>query len=228
MGLDNTNYVNSTGLPNDQLYTSAEDVAVLSRNLIKNFPNRYKLYSKKEYIFNDIKQFSRNKLLYVDDSVDGIKTGFTKKAGYCLVSSAKRSNRRLISVVMGAKSPEQRTAVSKSLLEYGFRFYETHKIFEKNDVVFNARIFDGEDQEIKLGVLEKQYISVPRRSLKKIKKIYIIDKSLTAPVSKGENVGYVAIKLNNEVVTKINLYALEDIKLGSLYRRTLDSILKNF
>ena len=228
MGLENTNYVNSTGLPNDQLYTSAEDVAVLSRNLIKNFPNRYKLYSKKEYIFNDIKQYSRNKLLYVDDSVDGIKTGFTKKAGYCLVSSAKRANRRLISVVMGAKSPDQRTVVSKSLLEYGFRFYETHKIFEKNDVVFNARIFDGEDQEIKLGVLEKQYISVPRRSLKKIKKTYIIDKNLTAPVSKGENVGYVAIKLNNEVVTKINLYALEDIKLGSLYRRTLDSILKNF
>ena len=228
MGLKNTNYVNSTGLPNDQLYTSAEDVAILSKNLIKNFPKRYKLYSKKEYIFNEIKQFSRNKLLYVDDSVDGIKTGFTKKAGYCLVSSAKRANRRLISVVMGAKSPDQRTAISKSLLEYGFRFYETHKIFEKNDVIFNARIFDGEEQEIKLGVLEKQYISVPRRSIKNIKKTYVIDKNLTAPVSKGENVGYVAIKLNDEVVTKINLYALEDIQLGSLYRRTLDSILKNF
>ena len=228
LGLKNTNYVNSTGLPNDQLYTTAEDVAVLSRSLIKNFPNRYKLYSKKEYIFNEIKQFSRNKLLYVDDSVDGIKTGFTRKAGYCLVSSAKRANRRLISVVMGAKSPDQRTAISKSLLEYGFRFYETHKIFEKDDVVFNARIFDGEEQEIKLGVFEKQYISIPRRSIKKIKKTYVIDKNLTAPVSKGENVGYVAIKLNNEVVTKINLYALEDIQLGSLYRRTLDSILKNF
>ena len=228
MGLRNTNYVNSTGLPNDQLFTSAEDVAILSRNLIKNFPNRYKLYSKKEYIFNDIKQFSRNKLLYVDDSVDGIKTGFTKKAGYCLVSSAKRANRRLISVVMGAKSPDQRTAVSKSLLEYGFRFYETHKIYEKNDIVFNARIFDGEEQEIKLGVLEKQYISVPRRSIKKIKKTFIIDKNLTAPVSKGENVGYVTIRLNDEVITKINLYALEEIQLGSLYRRTLDSILKNF
>ena len=228
MGLKNTNYANSTGLPHDQLYTSAEDVAVLSRNLIKNFPDRYKLYSKKEYVFNEIKQFSRNKLLYVDDSVDGIKTGFTKKAGYCLVSSAKRANRRLISVVMGAKSPDQRTAISKSLLEYGFRFYETHKIFEKDDVVFNARIFDGEEQEIKLGVLEKQYISVPRRSIKKIKKTYVIDKNLTAPVSKGENVGYVAIKLDNEVITKINLYALEDIQLGSLYRRTLDSILKNF
>jgi len=228
LGLKNTNYVNSTGLPNDQLYTTAEDVAVLSRSLIQNFPNRYKLYSKKEYIFNEIKQFSRNKLLYVDDSVDGIKTGFTRKAGYCLVSSAKRANRRLISVVMGAKSPDQRTAISKSLLEYGFRFYETHKIFEKDDVVFNARIFDGEEQEIKLGVFEKQYISIPRRSIKKIKKTYVIDKNLTAPVSKGENVGYVAIKLNNEVVTKINLYALEDIQLGSLYRRTLDSILKNF
>ena len=228
LGLKNTNYVNSTGLPNDQLYTTAEDVAVLSRSLIKNFPNRYKLYSKKEYIFNEIKQFSRNKLLYVDNSVDGIKTGFTRKAGYCLVSSAKRANRRLISVVMGAKSPDQRTAISKSLLEYGFRFYETHKIFEKDDVVFNARIFDGEEQEIKLGVFEKQYISIPRRSIKKIKKTYVIDKNLTAPVSKGENVGYVAIKLNNEVVTKINLYALEDIQLGSLYRRTLDSILKNF
>ena len=228
MGLKNTNYVNSTGLPNDQLYTSAEDVAILSKNLIKNFPNRYKLYSKKEYIFNEIKQFSRNKLLYVDDSVDGIKTGFTKKAGYCLVSSAKRANRRLISVVMGANSPDQRTAISKSLLEYGFRFYETHKIFEKDDVIFNARIFDGEEQEIKLGVLEKQYISLPRRSIKKVKKTYVIDKNLTAPVSKGENVGYVAIKLNDEVVTKINLYAMEDIQLGSLYRRTLDSILKNF
>ena len=228
LGLKNTNYVNSTGLPNDQLYTTAEDVAVLSRSLIQNFPNRYKLYSKKEYIFNEIKQFSRNKLLYVDDSVDGIKTGFTRKAGYCLVSSAKRANRRLISVVMGAKSPDQRTAISKSLLEYGFRFYETHKIFDKEDVVFNARIFDGEEQEIKLGVFEKQYISIPRRSIKKIKKTYVIDKNLTAPVSKGENVGYVAIKLNNEVVTKINLYALEDIQLGSLYRRTLDSILKNF
>ena len=228
MGLKNTNYVNSTGLPNDQLYTSAEDVAVLSRNLIKNFPNRYKLYSKKEYVFNEIKQFSRNKLLYVDDSVDGIKTGFTRKAGYCLVSSAKRANRRLISVVMGAKSPDERTAISKSLLEYGFRFYETHKIFDKNDVIFNARIFDGDEQEIKLGVLEKQYISVPRRSMKKIKKTYIIDKNLTAPVSKGENVGYVAIKLNDNVVTTINLYAMEDIQLGSLYRRTLDSILKNF
>ena len=228
MGLKNTNYVNSTGLPNDKLYTSAEDIAVLSRNLIRDFPKMYKLYSRKEYVFNDIKQYSRNKLLYVDDSVDGIKTGFTKKAGYCLVSSAKRGNRRLISVVMGAKSPDQRTTVSKSLLEYGFRFYETHKIYEIGDVVTKARIFDGEKREIELGVSESAYISIPRRSIKKIKNRFVVDENLTAPVQKGENVGYISVELADKVITKINLYTREDVKLGSAYRRTLDSILKNF
>jgi len=228
MGLKNTNYVNSTGLPNDKLFTSAEDIAVLSRNLIRDFPKMYKLYSRKEYVFNDIKQYSRNKLLYVDDSVDGIKTGFTKKAGYCLVSSAKRGNRRLISVVMGAKSPDQRTTVSKSLLEYGFRFYETHKIYEIGDVVTKARIFDGEKREIELGVSESAYISIPRRSIKKIKNRFVVDENLTAPVQKGENVGYISVELADKVITKINLYTREDVKLGSAYRRTLDSILKNF
>tara|TARA_B100001057_G_scaffold224669_1_gene224952 strand:+ start:17137 stop:18261 length:1125 start_codon:yes stop_codon:yes gene_type:complete len=228
MGLKNTNYVNSTGLPNDKLYTSAEDIAVLSRNLIRNFPKMYKLYSRTEYVFNDIKQYSRNKLLYVDDSVDGIKTGFTKKAGYCLVSSAKRGNRRLIAVVMGAKSTDQRTTVSKSLLEYGFRFYETHKIYEIEDTVTKARIFDGEKREIELGVSESAYISIPRRSIKKIKSRFVVDENLTAPIQKGENVGYISVELADKVITKINLYTREDVKLGSAYRRTLDSILKNF
>ena len=228
MGLKNTNYVNATGLPNDKLYTSAEDIAVLSRNLIRDFPKMYKLYSRTEYVFNDIKQYSRNKLLYVDDSVDGIKTGFTKKAGYCLVSSAKRGNRRLIAVVMGAKSPDQRTTVSKSLLEYGFRFYETHKIYEIEDIVTKARIFDGEKREIELGVSESAYISIPRRSIKKIKSRFVVDENLTAPIQKGENVGYISVELADKVITKINLYTREDVKLGSAYRRTLDSILKNF
>ncbi len=228
MGLKNTNYVNSTGLPNDDLYTSAKDIAILSRNLIRDFPKMYKLYSRKEYVFNDIKQYSRNKLLYVDDSVDGIKTGFTKKAGYCLVSSAKRGTRRLISVVMGAKSPEQRTNASKSLLEYGFRFYETHKIYSTQDTVLSARIFNGEKKEIELSVAEPAYISIPRRSLSKVKNKFIVDKNLSAPVKKGENVGYISVELGGKIITRINLYAKEDIELGSAYRRTLDSILKNF
>ena len=132
LSMTNTSYANSTGLPDDNLFTSARDISTLARSLIKSFPDEYKLYSKKEYVYNEIKQYSRNKLLYIDDSVDGMKTGFTKKAGYCLVSSAFRGNKRLISVVLGAKSPDQRTNVSKALLEYGFRFYETHKIFKKN------------------------------------------------------------------------------------------------
>ena len=228
LGLKNTNYTNSTGLPDDQLFTSARDMAVLSRALIKNFPNQYKMYKNKEFIFNDIKQYSRNKLLYLDDRVDGIKTGFTKKAGYCLVSSSKRGKRRLISVVMGAKSPDQRTDISKSLLEYGFRFYETHKIFSPDDKIHTARVYNGEKKELSLVVKETEFISIPRRSLERVKKNFVIDKGLTAPVKAGENVGFVAIKLDDEVVTRINLYASESIGIGNVYRRSVDSVLKNF
>ena len=129
---------------------------------------------------------------------------------------------------MGAKSPDQRTTVSKSLLEYGFRFYETHKIYEIEDIVTKARIFDGEKREIELGVSESAYISIPRRSIKKIKSRFVVDENLTAPIQKGENVGYISVELADKVITKINLYTREDVKLGSAYRRTLDSILKNF
>ena len=228
LGLKNTNYTNSTGLPDDQLFTSARDMAVLSRALIKNFPNQYKMYKNKEFIFNDIKQYSRNKLLYLDDRVDGIKTGFTKKAGYCLVTSSKRGKRRLISVVMGAKSPDQRTDISKSLLEYGFRFYETHKIFSPDDKIHTARVYNGEKKELSLVVKETEFISIPRRSLERIKKNFVIDKGLTAPVKAGENVGFVAIKLDDKIVTRINLYASESIGIGNVYRRSVDSVLKNF
>ena len=228
LGLKNTNYTNSTGLPDDQLFTSARDMAVLSRALIKNFPNQYKMYKNKEFIFNDIKQYSRNKLLYLDDRVDGIKTGFTKKAGYCLVTSSKRGKRRLISVVMGAKSPDQRTDISKSLLEYGFRFYETHKIFSPDDKIHTARVYNGEKKELSLVVKETEFISIPRRSLERIKKNFVIDKGLTAPVKAGENVGFVAIKLDDKIVTRINLYASESIEIGNVYRRSVDSVLKNF
>ena len=227
LGLSNTQYANSTGLPDDNLYTTAKDMATLSKALIKNFPKEYRYYANKSYVYNEIKQYSRNKLLYLDNTVDGIKTGYTKKAGYCLVSSAHRGKRRLISVVMGAKTPELRTNVSKALLEYGFRFYETHKIFNADDNIHNARLYNGEKSEISLGVKEDSYVSIPRRSIKKIKKKYVVDRNLTAPVEIGEKVGFVAIQLNNKTVTRIELFAMEAIGLGSIYQRTLDSILKN-
>ena len=228
LGMTNTNYANSTGLPDEDLYTTATDIALLSRALIKDFPKEYKLYSEKEYVFNKIKQYSRNKLLYLDDSVDGIKTGFTKKAGYCLATSAKRGSRRLISVVLGAKSPDQRTKVSKSLLEYGFRFYETHKIFSSNEELIQARVFNGDKNNISLGVIDDTYISVPRRQIKNIKKKFVIDRNLSAPVNQNEVVGYMAIELEGKIITTYKLFAMESIKEGSFYRKTLDSIYRYF
>jgi len=228
LGMVNTSYANSTGLPNDNLFTTARDISLLARSLIKTFPNEYKLYSKKEYIYNEIKQYSRNKLLYLDDTVDGMKTGYTKKAGYCLVSSALRGKKRLISVVLGAKSPEHRTNASKSLLEYGFRFFETHKLYEQNNIVTEGNIFGGSQQKIKLGVLEDEYISIPRRQIKNIKTKYVIDQNLTAPVQKGESIGYAVIQLQGENITTIKLYAMESVDEGSFYRKTLDSILRKF
>jgi D-alanyl-D-alanine carboxypeptidase (penicillin-binding protein 5/6) len=228
LGMTNTNYANSTGLPNEDLYTTARDVSLLSRALIKDFPKEYKLYSQREYVFNKIKQYSRNKLLYLDDSVDGIKTGFTRKAGYCLVASAKRGSRRLISVVLGAKSPDQRTKASKALLEYGFRFYETHKIFSSNQELIQARVFNGDKNNISLGVIDDTYISVPRRQIKNIKKKFVIDQNLSAPVNQNEVVGYMSIELEGKVITTYKLFAMESIKEGSLYRQTLDSIYRYF
>ena len=223
--LENTNYTNSTGLPNDSLYTTAEDIATLSRSLITNFPKLYKLYSTKSFTFNEIKQYSRNKLLFIDDNVDGIKTGFTSAAGYCLASSAKRGSRRLIAVVMGAPNPDTRIQSSRTLLEYGFRFFETHKLFKKNEKISNANVYGGDKTEIKFGVKEDGSITIPRRQKKNLKYQYVIDRKLTAPIKQNETIGFMHVKLNDEILQTYKLTALENVNQGSLYRRTVDSIL---
>ena len=225
IGLNNTNYTNPTGLPDDSLYTTAYDIALLSKSLISNFPDLYKLYSKKSFTFNEIKQYSRNKLLLVDDNVDGIKTGFTKAAGYCLASSAKRGQRRLIAVVMGAPSPDVRIQSSRTLLEYGFRFFETHDLFKKNMTISETRVFGGEKSDLKFGLNHDAVITIPRRQKKNLKFEYIIDKKLIAPVKQNETIGFMNVKLNDETIKTYKLIALEDINKGSLYRRTLDSLL---
>ena len=225
IGLINTNYTNSTGLPNDSLYTTAEDIALLSRSLISNFPNLYKLYSTKSFKFNDIKQYSRNKLLFIDDNVDGIKTGFTNAAGYCLASSAKRGERRLIAVVMGAPTPDGRIQSSRTLLEYGFRFFETHKLFKKDTEISKARIYGGEESEVKFGVNRDRSVTIPRRQKKNLKYQYVIDKQLTAPINQNETIGFMHVRLNDEIIQTYELTALESVNKGSLYRRTVDSLL---
>ena len=225
IGLVNTNYTNATGLPNDSLYTTAEDIALLSRSLISNFPDLYKLYSTKSFKFNDIKQYSRNKLLFIDDNVDGIKTGFTSAAGYCLASSAKRGNRRLIAVVMGAPTPDIRIQSSRTLLEYGFRFFETHELFKKDTEISKARVYGGDKSEVKFGVNQDSSVTIPRRQKKNMKYQYVIDKQLTAPINQNETIGFMHIKLNGEIIQTYKLTALESVKQGSLYRRTVDSLL---
>ena len=225
IGLVNTNYTNATGLPNDSLYTTAEDIALLSRSLISNFPKLYKLYSTKSFKFNDIKQYSRNKLLFIDDNVDGIKTGFTNAAGYCLASSAKRGNRRLIAVVMGAPTPDVRIQSSRTLLEYGFRFFETHKLFKKDIEISKARVYGGDKSEVKFGVNQDSSVTIPRRQKKNLKYQYVIDKQLTAPINQNETIGFMHVKLNDEIIQTYKLTALESVNQGSLYRRTVDSFL---
>ena len=225
IGLANTNYTNATGLPNDSLYTTAEDIALLSRSLISNFPELYKLYSTKSFKFNDIKQYSRNKLLFIDDNVDGIKTGFTNAAGYCLASSAKRGNRRLIAVIMGAPTPDVRIQSSRTLLEYGFRFFETHKLFEKDTEISKARVYGGDKSEVKFGVNHDSSVTIPRRQKKNLKYQYVIDKQLTAPINQNETIGFINVKLNDEIIQTFKLTALESVTEGSLYRRTVDSLL---
>jgi D-alanyl-D-alanine carboxypeptidase (penicillin-binding protein 5/6) len=225
IGLINTNYTNATGLPNDSLYTTAEDIALLSRSLISNFPDLYKLYSTKSFKFNDIKQYSRNKLLFIDDNVDGIKTGFTNAAGYCLASSAKRGDRRLIAIVMGAPTPDVRIQSSRTLLEYGFRFFETHELFKKDTEISKARVYGGEKSEVKFGVNRDSSVTIPRRQKKNLKYQYVIDKQLTAPINQNETIGFMHVKLNDEIVQTYKLTALESVNEGSLYRRTVDSLL---
>ena len=225
LGLRNTNYTNATGLPSDSLYTTAEDISILSRALIAEFPDLYKLYSTKSFEFNEIKQYSRNKLLFVDDNVDGIKTGFTKAAGYCLASSAKRGSRRLIAVVMGAPTPDVRIQASRTLLEYGFRFFETHTLFKSNEAISTARVYSGQETEIKFGVNEDATVTIPRRQKKNLKYEYIVDRQLTAPIKQNQTIGFMHVKLKDKIIQTYKLTALEDIKQGSFYRRTIDSLL---
>ena len=164
-------------------------------------------------------------MLFVDDNVDGIKTGFTKAAGYCLASSAKRGSRRLIAVVMGAPTPDVRIQASRTLLEYGFRFFETHTLFKRNTAISTARVYSGEETEIKFGINEDAKVTIPRRQKKNLKYEYIVDRQLTAPIKKNQTIGFMHVKLKDKIIQTYKLTALEDINQGSLYRRTVDSLL---
>ncbi len=224
LGMVNTNYMNATGLPDPDQYTSARDSALLARALIRDFPDFYAWYSEREYTFNEIRQHNRNRLLWRDPSVDGLKTGHTSSAGYCLVTSASRDGMRLISVVMGTDSEEARAAASQSLLNYGFRFFETYQLYDADDELKIERIWRGRANEVSLGIEDDLFVTVPRGRYDALEARLEMNGILSAPVAAGETVGRLLIALDGQTVAERPLVARQDVAEAGFFGRTSDGI----
>ncbi len=223
LGMTNSHFQNSDGLPIENHYTSARDLAILTTALIKEFPEYYKWFSQKEFTYNKIVQHNRNLLLGRDDSVDGVKTGFTDEAGYCLVASALREDMRLISVVMGTKSAKARANENQTLLNYGYRFFESHRLYEGKKSLSEAKVWKGKNQTLSLGLAEDLYVTIPRRLYKDLKAVITVDKKITAPITEGTKLGSVKVTLKDEVVADKDLIALASVERGNILRRLYDS-----
>ncbi|MCW8926975.1 MAG: D-alanyl-D-alanine carboxypeptidase [Xanthomonadales bacterium] len=224
LGLENSHFTNATGLPHEDHYTTARDVALLSAALIRDFPELYKLYSEKEYSFNNIRQHNRNNLLWRDPAVDGLKTGHTQAAGYCLAASAKRDGMRLISVVLGSASESSRVAESQSLLNYGFRFFETVQLYKAGQELAQGRVWKGEQEQIRLGIRDDLFITIPRGRYEDLDAQVEMRPELIAPVAEGEQVGQISIRLENEEVANRGLIALEAAHEAGFFGRTWDGL----
>ena len=223
LGMNDTNYINSTGLPAEEHFTSARDLATLTAKFINNFPDEYALYKEKQFTFNNIKQLNRNKLLWRDESSDGVKTGHTSTAGYCLIGSAERGNMRLITVVAGSDSDNDRFLSTQRLLEYGFRFYATQKYFDPNKEYVSAKVWGGRSEQIQLGVSNEISITLPRTSFKDIKVDYEYKSNVQAPIIKGQLMGNLKIISDGEVVKTADLIALESVEAKGFFGRLWSS-----
>jgi len=223
LGMNDTYYINSTGLPAEGHFTSARDLATLTAKFINNFPDEYALYKEKQFTFNNIKQLNRNKLLWRDESSDGVKTGHTSTAGYCLIGSAERGNMRLITVVAGSDSDNDRFLSTQRLLEYGFRFYATQKYFDPNKEYVSAKVWGGRSEQIQLGVSNEISITLPRTSFKDIKVDYEYKSNVQAPIIKGQLMGNLKIISDGEVVKTADLIALENVEAKGFFGRLWSS-----
>lgn len=228
MGMAGTNFVNCTGWPNKKHLTTARDIATLAAAIIAEFPEHYAWYAEREFTYNDIKQYNRNKLLWSDETVDGIKTGHTESAGYCLVSSALRSDMRIISVVLGTKSKKARASVSQALLNYGFRFYESHTIYDADEVLSHPRIWSGEVETLNVGLAEDLAITIPRGAYDNLDATMDIDKNIEAPIAKGQQIGLVKVSLDGKLLASVPLVALETVGEGGFIRQAKDYVLRLF
>jgi len=224
LGMENTSFVNATGWPHENHYSTARDISILTRVVIDEFPESYRHYKEREYTYNKIRQFNRNRLLWRDETVDGVKTGHTEAAGFCLVASAQRDEMRLISVVLGANSDKSRTQSSQALLNYGFRFFETHKLYRAQEILKTAQIWYAEQEEVSLGVGKDIFITIPRGRYRDLDASMEIDREISAPIARGHQLGQVSIKLDDELMLSEPIVAMQDVGEGSFFVRAMDSI----
>jgi D-alanyl-D-alanine carboxypeptidase (penicillin-binding protein 5/6) len=224
LGMTGTHFMNATGLPDPDHYTTAYDIALLAQAIIRQFPEYYRYYSIKEFSYNGITQHNRNKLLWRDPTVDGMKTGYTESAGYCLVTSSLRDGMRLITVVLGTKDEEARVVESQKLLGYGFRFFETKLLYAASSPITRTRVWRGEVREIPLGITKDLYVTVPRDAVSKIASATNVNPTVLAPVHKGDQLGSIEVKLDGADIVRRPLVAMQDVPEGGFTRRVADRI----
>lgn len=224
LGMENTQFQNATGLPDSDHYSSARDLAILAKRTINDFPENYPLYAQKYFTYADIRQPNRNSLLWRDPSVDGLKTGHTEEAGYCLVASAKRDDMRLIAVVMGTSSEKARAQEVQKLLNYGFRYYETHKLFAGGQKLMDSRVWGGQAEEFGLGLSEAVHVTIPRGSKPQLESTLDVESVIKAPVIAGQEYGRVAVKLGDSTIVDEPLLALQSVEEAGFFKQMWDSV----
>lgn len=224
LGMKDSHFADASGLPDPNHYTTARDLTVLGRALIRDFPEWYKIFAEREFTFNKIKQPNRNLLLGRDPSIDGIKTGHTSEAGYCLLTSAQRDGRRLISAVMGTKSWAYREQASLELLNYGFRFFETTALFGPDKPAQTARLYKGAADSIAVGTLEPVALALPRGSADRLQVAAQIAAPIVAPLTRGQQLGTATVTLDGKTLKTVPLVAMSDVPLGGFFHRLIDTI----
>lgn len=224
LGMNNTHFENATGLPGENHVSSARDMAIMAKAIIEDDPQHYAIYKEKEFVWNGIRQPNRNLMLWRDNTVDGLKTGHTDEAGYCLVASAKRDGMRLISVVMGTASEQARAAETQKLLTWGFRFFETRHFYQPDQVVSTARVWAGAQNQVGVGLAEGLVLTLPKGQADKLEAMVTLDSTIKAPIARGDVLGQVEVKLGEEVVHTGPLVALADVESAGLFGRLWDSI----
>jgi len=228
LGMTNSHFTNSDGLPHPEQYSTARDMALVTAATVREFPDYYAWYAEKEFLWNNIRQPNRNLLLNRDPSVDGVKTGHTKAAGYCLVASANREGTRLTSVVMGARGAEARAQASLALLNYGFRFFESHRLYPGGQPVETLRVYKGEVKALPVGPAEDLWASIPRGQYDKLSAHLVKHPRIQAPIAQGEVVGEIVVSLEDKEVRRVPLVALREVGAGGIWSKARDSVLKWF